>query len=611
MDAIDAKEIPTLPGCYQFFSRDNEVLYVGKAKNLRNRVSSYFKAGPKSNPRIDQMVQIADRVEWVSVDNETQSLLLEYSYIQEHKPRYNVRLKDDKSYPWLAITLNEKWPKAFMYRGKQKKGVKYFGPYPSPYAIREILDTLINIFPIRTCNTTKFNEHKRRGRGCLLFDLDKCSAPCIDNIDEKSYKEYINGLIKFLNGETNTVKQSMIDEMNKAVEIQLYEKAATLRDRISMLDTILERQQIYGAPRDNFDVVGYASDGIEICVEVLRIRAGRVMGNRRFVLEPGEVISDEPVIDQILMRLYENQLPEVLPKKILIQELPESPDSYEALLTSLREDNVKINIPLKGQKKKLLEIAIENAKHALKLRIRTRINDVIQRTDALNDLQKILNLKRAPMRIECFDISHIQGTNTVASLVVLDDGLPKKSHYRHFVINHGQGNNDFLSMEEAITRRFKNYNSNDSSFSILPDLLVIDGGKGQLSSTMRALESLQLHNKFDVISLAKREEEVFLPYESVPIIIPSNSLSLMLLRSIRDESHRFAITHHRAKRSKSMTSSILDDISGLGESRKKQLLHSFGSIKKLKEQSLETLQSVPYLPENVALNLYNKLHQQT
>lgn len=611
MDAIDAKEIPTLPGCYQFFSRDNEVLYVGKAKNLRNRVSSYFKAGPKSNPRIDQMVQIADRVEWVSVDNETQSLLLEYSYIQEHKPRYNVRLKDDKSYPWLAITLNEKWPKAFMYRGKQKKGVKYFGPYPSPYAIREILDTLINIFPIRTCNTTKFNEHKRRGRGCLLFDLDKCSAPCIDNIDEKSYKEYINGLIKFLNGETNTVKQSMIDEMNKAVEIQLYEKAATLRDRISMLDTILERQQIYGAPRDNFDVVGYASDGIEICVEVLRIRAGRVMGNRKFVLEPGEVISDEPVIDQILMRLYENQLPEVLPKKILIQELPESPDSYEALLTSLREDNVKINIPLKGQKKKLLEIAIENAKHALKLRIRTRINDVIQRTDALNDLQKILNLKRAPMRIECFDISHIQGTNTVASLVVLDDGLPKKSHYRHFVINHGQGNNDFLSMEEAITRRFKNYNSNDSSFSILPDLLVIDGGKGQLSSTMRALESLQLHNKFDVISLAKREEEVFLPYESVPIIIPSNSLSLMLLRSIRDESHRFAITHHRAKRSKSMTSSILDDISGLGESRKKQLLHSFGSIKKLKEQSLETLQSVPYLPENVALNLYNKLHQQT
>ena len=424
-------------------------------------------------------------------------------------------------------------------------------------------------------------------------------------------RKVIKNILTVLNGETNTVKQSMIDEMNKAVEIQLYEKAATLRDRISMLDTILERQQIYGAPRDNFDVVGYASDGIEICVEVLRIRAGRVMGNRKFVLEPGEVISDEPVIDQILMRLYENQLPEVLPKKILIQELPESPDSYEALLTSLREDNVKINIPLKGQKKKLLEIAIENAKHALKLRIRTRINDVIQRTDALNDLQKILNLKRAPMRIECFDISHIQGTNTVASLVVLDDGLPKKSHYRHFVINHGQGNNDFLSMEEAITRRFKNYNSNDSSFSILPDLLVIDGGKGQLSSTMRALESLQLHNKFDVISLAKREEEVFLPYESVPIIIPSNSLSLMLLRSIRDESHRFAITHHRAKRSKSMTSSILDDISGLGESRKKQLLHSFGSIKKLKEQSLETLQSVPYLPENVALNLYNKLHQQT
>mgnify|MGYP000860250438 CR=1 FL=1 len=610
MDAIDSKEIPTSPGCYQFFSNDNEILYVGKAKNLRNRVSSYFKDGPKSNPRINQMVEIANRVEWISVENETQALLLEYSYIQQHKPRYNVRLKDDKSYPWLAITLNEKWPKAFMYRGKQRKGVKYFGPYTSVYAIREILDTLINIFPVRTCNTAKFNDYKRRGRGCLLYDIGKCSAPCVDTITKEQYDLYIDGLIKFLNGETNDVKQSMIDEMNQSVEKQLYEKAATLRDRISMLDTIVERQQIYGAQRDNFDVVAYASDGIEICVEVLRIRSGRVMGNRKFILEPGEVLADDPLIEQVLLRLYENQLPEVLPNKILLQELPKSKESYEKLLSNLRNDNVKLVEPIKGSKKNLLNIAIENAQHALDSRIKTRINDIEQRTNALNELRTQLNLDRVPMRIECFDISHIQGTNTVASMVVLDDGLPKKNDYRHFVINHDQGNNDFLSMEEAITRRFKNYDSDDVSFSILPDLLVIDGGKGQLSSTMRALKSLNLSNRFDVVSLAKKEEEVFIKGQSESVMIPRNSLALMLLRLIRDESHRFAITHHRAKRSKSMTLSVLDDVRGLSESRRKQLFHSFGSIKKLREQSKETLMSIPYLPEKVALELYDKLHEE-
>lgn len=610
MQEIDSKDIPTSPGCYQFFSADGEFLYVGKAKNLRSRVSSYFKDGPKHNPRINQMVELADRVEWVVVANETQSLLLEYSYIQQHKPRYNVRLKDDKSYPWLAITLNEKWPKAYMYRGKQRKGVKYYGPYTSVYAIREILDTLINIFPVRTCSPAKFNDYKRRGRGCLLFDIGKCSAPCVENVSKEQYDEYVNGLIQFLNGDTNSVKQSMIQEMNEAVENLSYEKAATMRDRLAMLEKIVERQQIYGAERDNYDVVGYSTDNIEVCVEVLRIRRGRVMGNRRFILEPGEVLVDEPMIEQVILRLYENQLPEVLPSKVLIQELPENQNAYEELLTTLREDKVTLLVPQKGEKKKLLDIAFENADNALKSRIKTRINDIEQRTNALNDLRIQLNLRRAPLRIECFDISHIQGTNTVASMVVLDDGLPKKSDYRHFVIKHGQGNNDFLSMEEAITRRFRNYESEDGSFSVLPDLLVIDGGKGQLSSAMRALESLGLDDRFDIVSLAKKEEEVFVSGQSESIMIPRNSLALMMIRHIRDESHRFAITHHRAKRTKSMTASILDEIPGLGESRRKQLLHSFGSIKKLKEQSKETLISVPYLPEKVAIELFDRLHKE-
>lgn len=611
MQAIDIKEIPTQPGCYQFFSSDGEILYVGKAKNLRNRISSYFKDGPKSNIRINQMVEIADHVEWVVVANETQSLLLEYSYIQQHKPRYNVRLKDDKSYPWLAITLNEQWPKAYMFRGKQKKGVKYYGPYTSVYAIREILDTLINIFPVRTCSPAKFNDYQRRGRGCLLFDIGKCSAPCIENVSKETYDEYVNGLIQFLNGETNTVRQQMVEEMNEAVEKLWYEKAATLRDRINMLDAIVERQQIYGAVRDNFDVVAYSTDNIEVTVEVLRVRRGRVMGNRKFILEPGEVVANEPMIEQVILRLYENQLPEVLPSKVLLQEMPDNQESYEELLSNLREDKVQLVVPVKGEKKKLLDIAFENADNALKTRIKTRINDIEQRTNALNELRTQLNLTRAPLRIECFDISHIQGTNTVASMVVLDDGLPKKSDYRHFVIKHDQGNNDFLSMEEAITRRFRNYEGDDGSFSVLPDLLIIDGGKGQLSSAMRALESMGLDNRFDVVSLAKREEEVFLPGNSESIIIPRNSLALMLIRHIRDESHRFAITHHRKRRGKSMTMSILDEVRGLGESRKKQLLHSFKSVKNLKEQSKETLLAVPYLPENVAVELYNKLHDET
>ena len=611
MLAPKPSEIPTNPGSYQFYSDSGEILYVGKAKNLRSRISSYFQNGPKHNIRIDQMLEIADRIEWIVVSNETESLLLEYSLIQQHKPRYNVRLKDDKSYPWLAISMSEKWPAARVYRGKLKKGTKYFGPYTSAYTIRETLDVLTNVFPIRTCNPGKFADYKSLGRGCLLFDLGKCSAPCVDAISEELYAKHVSDFIRFINGDTKAVVKTVTEQMEKASSEKHFERAATLRDRLTALETIIERQEIYGTETENFDVVAYASDSIELCVEVFRVRKGRLMGSRKILMEPQLIDEGENFYDQIMLKLYENQLPEVLPPTIYLSEMPSNQESYEKLLEQQREGKVKFHLPLKGSKKKLLDLALENAKGNLDRRSKTRINDIEQRTIALKELFDSLKLSKIPLRIECFDISHIQGTNTVASMVVLDDGLPKKSEYRHFTINHDQGNDDFLSMEEAITRRFKGYQSEHEKFSVLPDLLLIDGGKGQLSAVMRALESLGLESRFDVASIAKREEEVFRPGNREPYIIRNGSLALMLLQLVRDEAHRFAITHHRKKRSKSMTASILDDIDGLGTARKKKLLLSFGSIKALREQSLETLQSLNYLPENVAESIFRVLHDQS
>ncbi len=610
-------DIPTSPGSYQFYSADNEILYVGKAKNLRSRVASYFQNGPKHNMRIDQMLEIADRVEWIVVSNETESLLLEYSLIQQHKPRYNVRLKDDKSYPWLAITMGEKWPRAGLHRGKHKRGVKYFGPYTSAYTIRETLDVLTTIFPVRTCSPAKYADYKRRGRGCLLYDIGKCCAPCIGAVEKEQYDDYVHSLTAFLGGDNRDAAAQVQAQMELASRNQEFEKAAILRDRLELLQQIIERQEIYGSERENFDVLSFVSDNIEICVELFRVRRGRLLGSRRFILEPQEISPDETLIDQVLIRLYEGQLPEVIPSTVFVSELPSDHRAYDKLLSSQRGDKVTLKVPLKGSKKKLLDLASENAQDSLSRRKKTRINDIEQRTNALADLVKQLDLKRVSLRIECFDISHIQGTNTVASMVVLDDGLPKKSDYRHFTITHGQGNDDFLSMEEAITRRFTAFQgrtlekNKQDSFSVLPDLLLIDGGKGQLSAVMRALTSLGMEDKFDVASLAKREEEVFRPNESLPHVIPVGSLSLMLLQVIRDEAHRFAITHHRKKRTAAMTASILDEVDGLGPSRKKKLLQSFGSIKQLKEQSLETLQSLTYLPDNVARSVYSTLHPES
>lgn len=611
MIAPKASDIPNKPGSYQFISEHGEILYVGKAKNLRSRLSSYFQNGPKHNIRIEQMLEIADRVEWTVVSNETESLLLEYSLIQQHKPRYNVRLKDDKSYPWLAITTNEKWPRATVYRGKQKKGVKYFGPYTSAYTIRETLDILTFIYPIRTCNASKFNEYKALGRGCLLFDIGKCSAPCIENVEKETYDNYVSSLIKFLDGSTKEVLPHLQEQMEKASENMEFERAGVLRDRISSLQSIIARQEIYGSEKENFDVLGFATDNIEICVELFRIRRGRLLGSRRFILDPQETSNEESFVEQILLRLYENQLAEVLPPTLYVGELPSESQAFEDLLSKQRMERVTIRVPKKGSKARLLGLANENASEQIASRSKSRINDVVQRTQALQDLYEKLQLTKIPLRIECFDISHIQGTNTVASMVVLDDGLPKKSDYRHFIIRHGQGNDDFLSMEEAITRRFAGHNETGDERKLLPDLLLIDGGKGQLSSAMRALESLGLDNAFDVASLAKREEEVFRAGNAEPIIIPKGSLSLMLLQVIRDEAHRFAITHHRKKRGTAMTKSILDEVVGLGPARKKRLLSSFGSVKQLKLASLDNLKSLPYLPENVAEELYQQLHKES
>ncbi len=612
--------IPVTPGSYQFRDVQGRVIYVGKAINLRSRVSSYF-ADPKTlHPRTASMMSFADKVEWIEVRNEVEALLLEYSLIKEHKPRFNIRLQDDKSFPFLAITTDEEWPRAMMFRGKRRKGVRYFGPYVHPGAIRDTLELLLRTFPVRTCAASKFKQHERLGRPCLLFHIEKCSGPCVGEVSAADYKMHVDGLMKFLDGDNTEIVATMEQQMIAASEATDYERAAKIRDRLTAIHQVLEKQQMVGVQEDDIDVIGIAQDEITAAVQIFFVRKGRVIGRNGFVLDKVEDVSPELLVDRILENVYGDEPALGIPKQVLVPVLPESHEAVEKWLSDVRTTQVSVRVPQRGDKRELQETVTMNATKELARHRLKRSADQHSRTLALNDLQQLLKLPHFPLRIECYDMAHLHGTDYVGSMVVLEDGLPAKTEYRRFKIKDVPGNDDYAAMREVLMRRLSAYKkerdlpirergSKPGKFAYPPQLILVDGGKGQLGVAIEVVKELGLENEIPVASLAKRLEEVFIPNSSLAVDVPRGSEALFMLQVIRDEAHRFANTFHRQLRGKRMKVSGLDGIAGLGAARKEKLMQVFGSIKSLREASAEEILAQSGLPPVVSQAVFNALHQ--
>jgi excinuclease ABC subunit C len=606
--------IPDSPGSYQFKDAHGRVIYVGKAKSLRSRLSNYF-APPATLPdRTRQMVAAAASVEWIEVRNEVEAFFLEFNLIQKHKPRFNVRLKDDKSYPFLAVTLDEEWPRAMVMRGAKRRGVKYFGPFAHAYAIRETLDLLLRTFPIRTCTQGKFDRHHRLGRPCLYAHIEKCVAPCVGAVTHEEYDALVAELVSFLDGDTSPILDRLDKQMHEAADTLEFERAARLRDQLISVRKAIERQQMVAAREEDFDVIGIAEDELEASVQLFFVRKGRVVGRKGLVVDKVEELEPPALIGTILEQLYGGVLPDDVPKEVLVPLEPEDRALYEEFLGTARGSKVRIRAPQRGEKRALLGTVTKNAEEAFTRHKLRRASDHNARARALTALQDALGLPEAPLRIECFDISNLQGTEIVASMVVMEDALPKRSDYRRFKIRHQEGQDDFAAMEEVLTRRFSAYlRERDEGaragkrFSYPPNLLLIDGGKGQLNVAVRVLEELGLED-ISVASLAKRFEEVYLPRYAEPVRIPRDSEALYLLQQVRDEAHRFAITYHRKLRGKSMTRSLLDDVAGLGPTRRSRLLREFGSVKRMRELTRDDLLALAWLPNKVGDAVYARLH---
>ena len=614
------ESIPVSPGSYQFRDVQGRVIYVGKAINLRSRVSSYF-ADPKTlHPRTASMMSFADKVEWIEVRNEVEALLLEYALIKEHKPRFNIRLQDDKSFPFMAITTDEEWPRAMMFRGKRRKGVRYFGPYVHPGAIRDTLELLLRTFPVRTCAASKFKQHERLGRPCLLFHIEKCSGPCVGEVSAVEYKVHVDGLMKFLDGDNTEIVEAMEQQMIAASEATDYERAAKIRDRLTAIHQVLEKQQMVGAQEDDIDVIGIAQDEITAAVQIFFVRKGRVIGRNGFVLDKVEDVSPELLVDRILENVYGDEPALGIPKQVLVPVLPESHEAVEKWLSDVRTTQVSVRVPQRGDKRELQETVTMNATKELARHRLKRSADQHSRSLALNDLQQLLKLPHFPLRIECYDMAHLHGTDYVGSMVVLEDGLPAKTEYRRFKIKDVPGNDDYAAMREVLMRRLSAYKkerdvpisergSKPGKFAYPPQLILVDGGKGQLGVAIDVVKELGLENEIPVASLAKRLEEVFVPNLSLPVDVPRGSEALFMLQVIRDEAHRFANTFHRQLRGKRMKVSGLDGIPGLGAARKEKLMQVFGSMKALREASAEEILAQSGLPQVVSQAVFSALHQ--
>jgi excinuclease ABC subunit C len=611
--------IPDEPGVYKFRDEHGRVIYVGKAKSLRSRLSSYFQDLINLHPRTQTMVRTAAAVEWTVVSTEVEALQLEYSWIKEFDPRFNVRYRDDKSYPWLAVTLDEEFPRAQVMRGAKRRGVKYFGPYAHAWAIRETLDALLRVFPMRTCSNGVFKRAGQVGRPCLLGYIDKCSAPCVGRVDAEQHRRISEDFVDFMSGQTQRYVKRLERDMRDASRRQEYERAARLRDDIGALNRAMEKQAVVLGDGTDADVVAFAQDELEAAVQVFYVRGGRVRGQRGWVVDKIEDIDTPGLVEQFLTQAYLDEQNEV-PREVLVPALPDDADVVAELLQIVRGGRVSLRVPQRGDKRALLETVERNAKEAFVRHKLKRSSDITSRSLALQELQDALGLLEAPLRIECFDVSNLQGSEVVASMVVFEDGLPRKSEYRRFSIRGVEGQDDVRSINEVIYRRFRRYlderidmsqldeepdaderdqpqpidpvTGKPKKFAYPPQLVVVDGGPPQVAAAAAAMRKLGVTD-VSLCGLAKRLEEVWLPDRPDPVILPRTSEALYLLQRVRDEAHRFAITYHRQKRSKALTVSVLDGVPGLGELRRKALLRAFGSVKRLRTASVDEIASVP------------------
>jgi excinuclease ABC subunit C len=612
--------IPEAPGSYQFKDADGRVIYVGKASSLRQRLSNYFQDPRNMHPRTAQMVATAESVEWIEVRNEVEALMLEYNLIKQHRPRFNIRLRDDKSYPFMAVTLDEEWPRAMVMRGRKRKGVRYFGPYAHAYAIRDTLDLLLRTFPIRTCSPSKFHQHARLERPCLLFHIEKCSGPCVGEIDKPAYDALVQELVDFLDGDTDEVVKHLDTSMRTAASNLEFELAARLRDRMTAVQRAIEKQQMVADRSEDLDVIGLVDDELEAAVQVFYVRKGRVVGRKGFIIDKVEDLPPAGLVARILEDLYGDEPALGVPKQVLVPVEPEALDVYEEWLAVQRGSRVQVRVPQRGDKRELQDTVTRNAKEEFTRHRLRRASDHNSRARALNELQDALLLPEAPLRIECYDMAHLHGTDYVGSMVVLEDGLPKKSEYRRFKVKGVAGNDDYAAMEEVLTRRLTAYveerdrpvnerGDRPGKFAYPPQLLLVDGGKGQLGVAEKVVRALGLEDEIPLASLAKRFEEVFVPGRAEPMIVPRQSEALFMLQRIRDEAHRFANSFHRELRNKRMTKSVLDDIPGLGETRKTRLIKELGGVAAVRKATLDELKALSWLPDAVAEAVHTKVHK--